>query len=76
MAVNKYPIPCAICGATIPPNGGNIRKQGRRWVGVHLACADSGQPEVTEFYFPSTGQTVRQNRRGRCEDAPCCGCCS
>jgi len=27
-------------------------------------------------HFPSTGHTVYQNKRGRCEDAPCCGCCS
>jgi hypothetical protein len=28
---------------------------------------------VTRF---STGAEVYTNRRGRCEDAPCCGCCS
>ena len=28
---------------------------------------------VTRF---STGATVYRNPRGRCEDAPCCGCCS
>jgi hypothetical protein len=27
-------------------------------------------------YFPSTGATITQNRRGICEDAPCCGCCT
>lgn len=24
----------------------------------------------------STGAEVYTNKRGRCEDAPCCGCCS
>ena len=24
----------------------------------------------------SSGETITQNSRGRCEDAPCCGCCS
>lgn len=24
----------------------------------------------------SSGAEVYQNKRGRCEDAPCCGCCS
>ncbi len=24
----------------------------------------------------SSGQVMTQNSRGRCEDAPCCGCCS
>lgn len=28
---------------------------------------------VTRF---SSGAVVYQNKRGRCEDAPCCGCCS
>ena len=27
-------------------------------------------------YFPSTGGEWYQNKQGRCEDAPCCGCCS
>jgi hypothetical protein len=24
----------------------------------------------------STGERYIRNRRGRCEDAPCCGCCT
>lgn len=28
---------------------------------------------VTRF---SSGATMTRNARGRCEDAPCCGCCS
>jgi hypothetical protein len=27
-------------------------------------------------YRFSSGATMYQNSRGRCEDAPCCGCCS
>jgi len=30
---------------------------------------------LTVVRFPS-GATMTQNSRGRCEDAPCCGCCS
>lgn len=26
-------------------------------------------------FFPSTGGEWYQNKNGRCEDAPCCGCC-
>jgi hypothetical protein len=33
-----------------------------------------GAPSVVEFRFAS-GKMI-QNRRGRCEDAPCCGCCT
>lgn len=32
-------------------------------------------PYVIATRFNS-GATVYQNSRGRCEDAPCCGCCS
>jgi len=29
----------------------------------------------TVVRFPS-GEVATQNSRGRCEDAPCCGCCT
>ncbi len=32
-----------------------------------------GEGSYTRF---SSGAEVYTNRRGRCEDAPCCGCCS
>ena len=32
-----------------------------------------GVSTVTRF---SSGDTVYTNRNGRCEDAPCCGCCA
>jgi hypothetical protein len=73
--VNKYRATCGTCGATVPPSGGRLERRGRRWVVRHLACAESGRPEVVEFRF-SSGERMYQNARGRCEDAPCCGCCS
>lgn len=33
----------------------------------------SNVSNVTRF---SSGAVVYTNKRGRCEDAPCCGCCS
>jgi len=33
----------------------------------------SARVHVTRF---SSGAEIHQNTRGRCEDAPCCGCCS
>ena len=71
---NKYPSPCQACGATVPANGGTLSREGRRWVARHLACSESGRPEVDTFIF-SSGEVRTRNRRGRCEDAPCCGCC-
>lgn len=77
MAVNKYPGDCAVCGNRVPARGGELRGSRRSgWKVYHLACAESGQSEVVEFYFPSTGSRVYRNARGRCEDSPCCGCCS
>jgi hypothetical protein len=31
---------------------------------------------VSNYARFSSGAEVYTNRRGRCEDAPCCGCCS
>jgi hypothetical protein len=41
--------------------------------GDRRAYAPRTVSTVTRF---STGAEVYTNRRGRCEDAPCCGCCS
>jgi hypothetical protein len=37
------------------------------------AAAPANRVTVTRF---NSGAVVYQNARGRCEDAPCCGCCS
>lgn len=34
------------------------------------------QRTVSHYTRFSSGAEVYTNRRGRCEDAPCCGCCS
>ena len=73
--LNKYPGRCVTCGGYVPKNGGTCEKRGARWFVLHLACAKSGRAEVVVTRF-SSGAEVYQNRRGRCEDAPCCGCCS
>lgn len=75
MAVNRYAAPCSICGHRVPPNGGPLQKKNGKWVTTHIACAEGNTPEVIATTFNS-GDTVYVNRRGRCEDAPCCGCCS
>lgn len=42
------------------------------------AAQKSGGKEYQSWgaYFPGSGQYIYQNKAGRCEDAPCCGCCS
>jgi hypothetical protein len=69
--VNQGPADCCICGAPIPPMGGLLI--GRRGF-AHLSCRESGKSEVTTVR--TSGGTFTQNRKGRCEDAPCCGCCT
>jgi hypothetical protein len=52
-----------------------IRPEGRRWKPVHLACNEARGAAVVATTF-SSGDTIYQNAAGRCEDAPCCGCCT
>jgi len=75
---NKYPGRCSYCGGHVARNAGKCWKPkgARRFSVAHLACSDSESPQVTEVYLPSTGTTLYQNKAGRCEDAPCCGCCT
>ena len=71
--VNKFKARCAICGGEVPALGGNLYKAGGMWKVTHLACAD-GIAQVDTFNFG--GKEYTRNKRGRCEDAPCCGCCT
>ena len=31
---------------------------------------------LSRLYIPSSDTLLTQNAKGRCEDAPCCGCCT
>jgi hypothetical protein len=74
---------CRRCGGEIAV--GDTIRFGGRGLTYHLAadCGTTlidvgyGPPRrVSTAYFPSTGETIYRNARGRCEDAPCCGCCT
>jgi len=71
---NKYAALCAECGARVRAGAGTLTHSGRKWEVRHVDC-EAGGPGVIVTRF-SSGAEVYQNRRGRCEDAPCCGCCS
>jgi hypothetical protein len=76
--INKYAGSCAMCGERVGSGSGQLRKQGRRWEVYHLDCfvkSEPSEPQIAYARF-SSGAVVYQNKRGRCEDAPCCGCCS
>jgi hypothetical protein len=70
--VNKYPGPCAYCSAPVPANGGKLLKTGWLYQPIHLACEGNGKVDV----YSIGGKIYYRNSRGRCEDAPCCGCCN
>jgi len=75
MRANRYSGKCLYCGNKVSANAGCCFRVGRRWVVAHLACREERAPAVITTTF-SSGETVSVNARGRCEDAPCCGCCS
>jgi len=73
--LNKFAGTCSMCGGRVSVNGGTLKKENGRWTVRHLSCDKYGQSEVIVTRFSSGAETYR-NRNGRCEDAPCCGCCS
>lgn len=73
--VNRYPSVCYLCGGAVPAKGGALIRHGRAWLVAHLACRDAGEAAV-ETVRLADGVTLIRNSRGRCEDAPCCGCCT
>ena len=75
--VNRYPGKCHYCGGHVAARAGKCwRPKGAGlFVVAHLACDESGEAKVIEF-ATSSGWRGTRNARGRCEDAPCCGCCT
>jgi hypothetical protein len=81
----KYPGRDAITGARINP-GDEIQFDTvtrRAWIdepGDMVDPDDSPQsrhnPAWISHVWNSGGREYYQNKRGRCEDAPCCGCCT
>lgn len=71
--VNRYPGPCAVCGARVAARAGWLTKRAGAFAPMHLACAEGGEGVHT---YIVGGNEYTRNARGRCEDAPCCGCCT
>ena len=62
----RYPGKCAATGAPIRP--GDLIDYDRKTRRATLA------ERVNEIRIGT--QTFYRNSRGKCEDAPCCGCCT
>lgn len=73
----KYATKCADvkCGAELAI-GTKVKWYGRGKV-YGIDCHDKQGPVSTSWVATTnSGAELYQNRRGRCEDAPCCGCCN
>jgi len=85
---NRYPSTCNRCSTYVPARAGTLHRVNSRW---HVICPDctagaADEPNEalewsrgnSESYgaVTSSGWRGMRNRRGRCEDAPCCGCCT
>ena len=66
--VARYRGRCFVCQGRIN-KGDLIAWEAKR--ASHPQCAGS---ESVAIMF-ADGSRMWRNRRGRCEDAPCCGCC-
>ncbi len=74
----KFPGYCAQTGARILP-GDTIDYHGRgRSILRARASTDSstGADRRVSDHIVIGGRDYYRNTRGRCEDAPCCGCCT
>ena len=74
----KFPGYCAKTGARILP-GDTIDYHGRGRSILRArasAQSDAGAARPVSDHIQIGGQSFYRNARGRCEDAPCCGCCT
>lgn len=87
---NKYGGICQEfgCGVTVEAGAGGIKKlwhsKWRKPVWT-LYCKEHYRPTKKEFMAEAHARTMQENqaawysmfapKRGKCEDAPCCGCC-
>jgi hypothetical protein len=71
----RFPGFCAQTGARIMP-GDTIDYHGKgRSILRSRASTDSSARPVSD-HIVIGGRDYYRNTRGRCEDAPCCGCCT
>lgn len=79
----RYPGTCAHTGAPIYPGDTiDYHGRGRSILRTRASARDLDSPEIRPTDIGVTdhivigGQSYYRNKRGRCEDAPCCGCCT
>jgi len=73
----RYPSKCSRTGAPIYP-GDSIAYDTttrRSWLAEHDDITPPRSDYVSHV-FNFSGKEYYRNKNGRCEDAPCCGCCT
>ena len=76
--IARFPGKCARTGRAIKPGDVITFTAARKAVLVqqqHNGGADNVTPYVSDT-VQFGDRTFYRNRAGRCEDAPCCGCCT
>ena len=76
--IARFPGKCARTGRVIKPGDVITFTSARKPVLVqqqHNGGADNVTPYTSDV-IAFGDRTFYRNRNGRCEDAPCCGCCT
>lgn len=74
----KYPGKCSLSGARINPGDFIIYDTNSRTAQLEPdndRMTYTASPRVSDV-FSFSGREFYRNKKGRCEDAPCCGCCN
>ena len=72
--VNRYAGTCHYCKGQVPASGGVCWRYRGRWYVAHTTCSKKRKGGVDVYRIG--GKEYTRNKAGRCEDAPCCGCCT
>jgi len=72
--IARYPGTCARTGRVIRPGDVITFTPARKPVLVQQQ--DDRVSDTIVFFGDSGAREFYRNRAGRCEDAPCCGCCT
>lgn len=74
--VAQYMGRCVKTGAAIYPGDVITHRRGVGSTLVRRGTASSAEGRYISDVFRTSGGTFYRNKNGRCEDAPCCGCCT
>lgn len=74
--IARYHSKCAKTGAAIQPGDVIAFTRARRPILMQKMHNDGHVTPYTSDVISFGDNTFYRNKNGRCEDAPCCGCCT